>query len=47
MREKIVLICPTPQALLDAADWHDGQFPHGRMRELPAAEGVTRHLIDS
>jgi hypothetical protein len=29
MREKIVLICPTPQAPIPAADWHDGQFAHG------------------
>jgi hypothetical protein len=29
MREKIVLICPTPQARTHAADWHDGQFSHG------------------
>jgi hypothetical protein len=29
MREKIVLICPTPQASIPAADWHDGQFAHG------------------
>ena len=29
MRENIVLICPTPQARIPAADWHDGQFAHG------------------
>jgi hypothetical protein len=29
MRENIVLICPTPQAPIRAADWHDGQFAHG------------------
>jgi hypothetical protein len=29
MRERIVLICPTPQARMRAADWHDGQFVHG------------------
>jgi hypothetical protein len=28
MRERIVVICPTPQAPIRAADWHDGQFPH-------------------
>ncbi len=29
MREKMVLICPTPQARTHAADWHDGQLAHG------------------
>jgi hypothetical protein len=29
MREKIVVICPTPQAPIHAADWHDGQFLYG------------------
>jgi hypothetical protein len=29
MRGKIVPICPTPQAMMRAADWHDGQFAHG------------------
>jgi hypothetical protein len=29
MDEKIVPICPTPQAMMRAADWHDGQFAHG------------------
>jgi hypothetical protein len=26
MRKKIVVICPTTQALIHAADWLDGQF---------------------
>jgi hypothetical protein len=34
MREKIVLICPTPQAPIPAADWHDGQFAHGAYAEI-------------
>ena len=29
MRESIVVICPTEQALRGATDWHDGQFAHG------------------
>jgi hypothetical protein len=29
MRGKMFLICPTRQALIAAADWHDGQFAHG------------------
>jgi hypothetical protein len=29
MAESIVVICPTPQALMPAADWHDGQYAHG------------------
>jgi hypothetical protein len=29
MRETIVVICPTAQAKMRAADWHDGQFGHG------------------
>jgi hypothetical protein len=29
MREKMPVICPTEQARLPAADWHDGQFAHG------------------
>jgi hypothetical protein len=47
MREKIVLICPTPQAPIPATDWHDGQFSQGAYAELAAAEGVTRHRFDS
>jgi len=27
--EKMLLICPTPQAPRGAADWHDGQSSHG------------------
>jgi hypothetical protein len=30
MRESMVLICPTEQAKVRAADWRDGQFVHGR-----------------
>jgi hypothetical protein len=26
MRESIVVICPTEQALTPATDWHDGQI---------------------
>jgi len=29
MGENMVLICPTPQARIRAADWHDGQCAHG------------------
>jgi hypothetical protein len=29
MRENIVVICPTPQAAMHAAEWHDGQLVHG------------------
>jgi hypothetical protein len=29
MRERIVVICPTPQAKMHTTDWHDGQFAHG------------------
>jgi hypothetical protein len=29
MCERMVLICPTEQALTPATDWHDGQFAHG------------------
>jgi len=28
MRESMVLICPTEQAKVHAADWRDGQFAH-------------------
>jgi hypothetical protein len=38
MREKMVLICPTPQARTDAADWHDGQFVHGAHAEVACRE---------
>jgi hypothetical protein len=34
MREKIVVICPTRQARMPAADWHDGQFGHGGCADL-------------
>ena len=34
MREKVVLICPTWQALTPATDWHDGQFAHGAHAEI-------------
>ena len=27
--EKMLVICPTPQARFAATDWHDGQFAHG------------------
>jgi hypothetical protein len=39
MREKIVLICPTPQARTHAADWHDGQFAHA------AYAGIAANVI--
>jgi hypothetical protein len=39
MREKIVPICPTPQAPTPAADWHDGQFSHG------VYTGIARRAI--
>jgi hypothetical protein len=29
MRESMVLICPTEQVRMHAADWRDGQFVHG------------------
>ncbi len=35
IRENIVLICPTRQAPIPAADWHDGQFVHGAHAEAP------------
>jgi hypothetical protein len=49
MAEKIVLICPTRQARTDAADWHDGQFPHDvhaeiacrRRRNAPSCRFIT------
>jgi hypothetical protein len=41
MRERIVLICPTPQARTHAADWHDGQFAHGVHWELPVGWRVS------
>jgi hypothetical protein len=47
MREKIVPICPTPQARTARQIGTTGSLRMARMRELPAAEGVTRHLIDS
>jgi hypothetical protein len=34
MRESIVVICPTEQALTPATDWHDGQFAHGADAEI-------------
>jgi hypothetical protein len=42
MRGSIVLICPTPQALMHAADWHDGQFSHGA-HAGSYGEGLGRH----
>jgi hypothetical protein len=33
MHEKIVVICPTRQAQMRAADWHDGQNVHGGCAE--------------
>ena len=49
MREKIVPICPTEQAPIHAADWHDGQFAHGvyagaacrRRRNAPSYRFIT------
>ena len=29
MRERMVVICPTEQAQMHAADWRDGQLAHG------------------
>ena len=29
MGEKMLVICPTPQARFTATHWHDGQFAHG------------------
>jgi hypothetical protein len=29
MGEKVLVICPTPQARFTATHWHDGQFAHG------------------
>jgi hypothetical protein len=50
MREKIVLICPTPQAPMPAADWHDGQSEHGvhaeiarRANECSPEKNIGRH----
>jgi hypothetical protein len=34
MRESIVVICPTEQALTPATDWHDGQFAHDAHAEI-------------
>src|ERR1700726_1006879 len=34
MRERMVLICPTRQAMMHATDWHDGQFAHGAHAEI-------------
>jgi hypothetical protein len=45
MREKIVVICPTPQAPTHAADWHDGQSAHGGMRQSPSPTGVSNGPI--
>jgi hypothetical protein len=42
MRESMVLICPTPQARMPAADWHDGQLAHGAHAGL-YSEGLGRH----
>jgi hypothetical protein len=42
MAESIVVICPTPQALVHAADWRDGQFVHGIMRGLPVGRAPVR-----
>jgi len=39
MRESIVLICPTPQARMPAADWHDGQLAHACMHDVHG--GIT------
>jgi hypothetical protein len=34
MPESMVLICPTRQAKVRAADWHDGQFAHEECAEI-------------
>ena len=40
MAERIVVTCPTLQARMPAADWHDGQLTC--MRKLPVGQGSTR-----
>jgi hypothetical protein len=55
MGEKIVVICPTPQAPIRAADWHDGQFAHGvyarfacrRRRNAPYYRFITADHVAS
>jgi hypothetical protein len=43
MRERIVLICPTPQARTRATDWHDGQFAHGVNAETAPVGHLSWH----
>ena len=45
MGEKIVLICPTPQARLPATDWHVGQFAHGVYAGAAPQTESPIHLI--
>jgi hypothetical protein len=40
MAASIVVICPTPQAPMGAADWHDGQFAHGMHAEVACPPGI-------
>jgi hypothetical protein len=42
MRERMVVICPTEQARMRAADWRDGQFVHGGVREVRVGQVGTR-----
>jgi len=41
---RIVLICPTTQAALGAANWHDGHFGHGWDAERPVERRWNRVL---
>jgi hypothetical protein len=43
MRERIGLICPTPQARTRATDWHDGQFAHGVNAETARSGNLSWH----
>ncbi|WP_257169431.1 hypothetical protein [Bradyrhizobium sp. SRS-191] len=40
MSESIVLICPTWQALMPAANQHDGQFAHGMYAGIARRVGL-------
>jgi hypothetical protein len=41
MAEMIVVICPTTQARMPAANWHDGQFAHSYHARI--ARRATEH----
>jgi hypothetical protein len=47
MRESIVVICPTEQALTPATDWHDGQFAHGMHAEIARRASMCTRTIGS